>query len=341
MRRLFCGRPFEHLEVMPDGSAYVCCPSWLPTSIGNVHRSGAEALWNGTVARQIRESILDNSFRYCTACPFLKTRTAFVHPVDERLPPAERALLEGAVTVMGRIGTLNLAYDRTCNLSCPSCRKELYVAKGEEYQRLAALQARVLERDLLARLSCLYVTGSGDPFASRLFRELVRGIDPARYPRLSIRLHTNALLWTPEAWEALGPARALVREVEVSIDAASAQTYAVNRRGGDWETLLANLGFVAWLRRERAIGGLQISFVVQANNWRQMPAFVELGRRNDVDLVFFSKLRNWGTFSDQEYRARAVHLPEHPEHARFRAGLDHPALARPNVLLGELRERTG
>jgi hypothetical protein len=294
---------------------------------------------NGPIAQQIRASILDNSFRYCGACPFLETTTGFVQRADDQLAPAHRALLENGVTVVGRIGTLNLAYDRTCNLSCPTCRTGLHVARGDEYERLAALQARLLDRDLLSRLSCLYVTGSGDPFASRLFRDLLRAIDPARYPRLSIRLHTNALLWTPQAWTELGPARVLVGQVEVSIDAATPQTYAINRRGGDWETLLGNLGFIAHLRREGAFCDLQISFVVQTNNWRQMPAFVELGRRHAVDRVFFSKLRNWGTFTEGEYRARAVHLPEHQENEQFRASLNHPALAQPNVLLGELRER--
>jgi hypothetical protein len=33
---LVCTRPFEWLEVHPGGEAFLCCPSWLKTSVGNV-----------------------------------------------------------------------------------------------------------------------------------------------------------------------------------------------------------------------------------------------------------------------------------------------------------------
>ena len=35
-----------------------------------------------------------------------------------------------------------------------------------------------------------------------------------------------------------------------------------------------------------------------------MPAFVELGERIGADLIVFSALRNWNTFSEQDLVAR-------------------------------------
>ena len=336
-RRRFCAKPFRHLEIVAGGDAYLCCSDWLPLTVGNVRREPAARLWNGAIAQGIRRSILDDSFRWCTGCPHLATVSHSVRWADEVDEPALRSLMRDGVTTQPEIGVLNLAYDRTCNLSCPSCRTDVIVAHGAEYQRLEDLQAQLLAGDLLSRVRLLYLTGSGDPFASRLFRELARSLEPARYPRLRLRLHTNAQLFTAAAWEALGPARALVREVEVSIDGASAATYHENRRGGSWETLLDNLGFVARLRAAGALQLLQISFVVQANNWREMGAFVDLGDRLSVDQVYFSELRNWGTFSPDEHAARAVHFSGHPEHASFREALaSDPRLHRAHVVLGAL-----
>src|SRR4051812_31942547 len=327
-RRRFCAKPFRHLEVVEGGDVYLCCPGWLPTSVGNVWRESVTALWNGEKAQEIRRSILDDSFRYCTACPFLKTVTGCVRHADEVDDPIDRAILADDAVTVGGPHLVNLAYDRTCNLSCPSCRTDLVVANGRSFDALEAMQERVLENDLLAEIEWLYLTGSGDPFASRLYRDLLRSIDPARYPRLKVRLHTNALLFTAQAWADLGSIRARVYDVEVSIDAASAATYAINRRGGRWETLIDNLGFVASLRGSGPVRCLQLSFVVQSNNWREMPAFVELGDRFRADRIFFSAIRNWGTFTEAEFSRRAVHLPVHPEHAAFVASLTDEVLRR-------------
>jgi hypothetical protein len=335
-RRLFCAKPFRDLEIAESGDAYLCCRSWLPVSIGNVWRDDVAGIWNGETAQAIRRSVLDGSFRHCTACPFLATATGCVRHADALDDPDERALLESGAVVVGGPALVNLAYDRTCNLSCPSCRSEMVVVTGGRFAALAALQERVLDGDLLSRIEWLNVTGSGDPFASRLYRDLLRAIDPARHPRLRVKLHTNGLLFTPDAWSDLGPIRERVEQVEVSVDAACAVTYRANRRGGNWETLLQNLDFIASLRRRGPIRNLQLSFVVQANNWREMPAFVELGEGAGADRIFFSALRNWNTFSEPEMAARAVHRPEHPEHRLFRASLNDARLRRPFVTLGEL-----
>jgi hypothetical protein len=335
-RRRFCAQPFRHLEIAESGDAYLCCRGWLPVSVGNVWHQDVSSIWNGEKARAIRQSVLDDSFRHCEACPFLETVSGCVRYVDELEDPNERSILESGGTVGEGPVVANLAYDRTCNLSCPSCRTELVVARGRHLEMLKRMQRRLLDDKLLDRIEWLYLTGSGDPFASHLYRDLLRSIDPGRYPHLRVRLHTNGLLFTPETWSDLGAVRSKVHDVEVSVDAAYGSTYAINRRGGDFQTLLKNLDFIATLRRDGPIANLQLSFVVQANNWREMPAFVELGEQFSADRIFFSALRNWNTFFDHEFKLRAVHLPDHPEHSRFRASLTDERLSRPQVTLGEL-----
>jgi hypothetical protein len=339
-RRRFCAKPFRHLEITEGGEAYLCCSGWLPQSIGNVRQAPATTLWNGPQARAVRRSILDDSFEFCTGCPFLDSVTGPVHYVDELADREERALVAAGAEVADRIVWLNLAYDRTCNLACASCRSELVVVAGDAYRDLRELHDRLFADALLERIEWLYLTGSGDPFASRLYRELLRSIDPARYPRLKVRLHTNGLLFTPEAWNDLGPVTARVRDVEVSIDAASPATYARNR-GGPWETLLQRLAFIAYLRRRGPVRRLQLSFVVQANNWREMSPFVDLGEAFNADCVYFSALRNWGTFSPDEYARRAVHDARHPEHTAFIASLADPRFRGPRVSLGDLTPADG
>lgn len=178
-RRRFCARPFQYLEIVPGGRAHMCCMGWLPTSIGNVNEVSIDDLWNGPVARAIRRSTLDNSFRYCTGCPHLTAVSGDVHYADEVSDPASQAILAADTEYSTKIRWLNLAYDRTCNLSCPTCRQGLVVLDQAEARRAEEIQARLTSQNMLHRVEWICVTGSGDPFASPRFRTLLRGLDPA------------------------------------------------------------------------------------------------------------------------------------------------------------------
>lgn len=332
-RHLFCAKPFEHFEIQHSGQAFLCCPSWLPEPVGHVTEQEPLALWNGRAAQRIRSSILDGTFRYCTGCPFLSSETGPVRRRSDLTDETELAIVREQRLVVERIRCLNLAYDRSCNLSCPSCRTQVYVASNETAAALRAFQDALLTPDLLQSLDCLYVTGSGDPFASKLFRELLRRLRGEDYPHLKIALHTNGLLFSEENWAAMASVQSLIHSVEVSVDAATARTYELNRRGGDWDRLLERLAFIRTLREQGRFKYWKLSFVVQANNWREMAGFVELGRHFGTDAVQFTPLASWGTFHAVEFARRAVHLPGHPEHENFMAALaSEPALRDERVI---------
>jgi molybdenum cofactor biosynthesis enzyme MoaA len=311
----------------------------MPEPLGSVTRDKPLALWNGWAAQRIRSSILDGSFRYCTGCPFLSSVTGPVRRRSELTDDAELSIIRDARLLVARIGVLNLAYDRSCNLSCPTCRTEVIVASGPRLDGLRTFQDALVTPELLRSLDCLYVTGSGDPFASAALRDLLRSLDADDYPNLAIALHTNALLFTEENWERMRRAQPLVSSVEISIDAATAATYALNRRGGDWNRLLERLEFVRTLRDSGAVPYLKLSFVVQENNWREMAAFVRLARRFGADATQFTALANWGTFGPAEFARRAVHLPSHPEHAEFMCALmEEVDLQDPLVMRNDLMD---
>ncbi len=339
---LFCSRPFQWLEVsrgQEEGEAFVCCPSWLDRPIGNLTRQSLAEVWNGKVAQEIRHSILDGSFKYCNGsrCPHLQTLTEPVQKAEDVSDPELRRAIRDRLTVVPwGPRQVNCSYDRSCNLSCPSCRTGLIVESTRRDEILAIQQK--LRDEALPGARLLYITGSGDPFGSPFFRKWLQTLRRSDAPRLEvIRLHTNGLLWTKRLWATIAEEiRPLIKQADISIDAATPATYAVNRRGGRFETLLENLEFIATLRTSGPLEWLGINMVVQANNFAEMPDFVRLGRRYRVDTVYFQQLVNWGTFSDEEFCERAVHLPDHPLHTAFLDVLRDGALADPIVHMGNL-----
>lgn len=330
---LVCTNPFEWLEVHPDGTVFVCCPAWLKTPLGNLLHEPLESLWNGPQALRIRKAVLNGSFHHCShkRCPHLAGRTAPVmRPADIDNAAVREAVAGRQAVLPFGPKQLNLCYDRSCNLACPTCRRGFESARGTERERVDLLTRRIVE-EAGPGAEQLILSGFGDPFASPALRPLLQGFQPRRWPQLNaVHLHSNGQLWDAAMWETLAAVHPYVCTAEISVDAATPQTYAVNRRGGDFDRLLANLAFLQTLPV-----AVKLSCVVQANNYREMPAFVELAERHGF-RAYFSQLVNWGTFSREAFRRRAVHLPGHPEHDQFVAVLKEVA-GRAGVDIGNLR----
>jgi MoaA/NifB/PqqE/SkfB family radical SAM enzyme len=330
---LICTHPFEWFELHPDGKVFSCCPAWLKTPIGNLLEQPLMDIWNGPAAQGLRRNILNGSFHNCSRkrCPHLASLTPPVMALgtvtDEQV---REALNRGRPILPFGPKILNLCFDPTCNLACPSCRREKKAAAGKERQRVETLAALVVDQ-AAPHAEALIVSGFGDPFGSPTYRQLLQEISNHTWPRLRrVDLHSNGQLWSEPAWKTFPGLRPLVRSAEISIDAASPATYAENRRGGDFTRLLANLDFIRTLPIE-----LKLSCVVQRNNFRELPAFIELARCYGA-TSYFSQLVNWGTFSREEFQQRAVHTPTHPEHDELLAVL-RQINNLPHVDLGNLR----
>lgn len=313
-QQIICSRPFEWFEVHPDGSVFLCCPTWLKRPIGNLLQQRVEEIWNGPVAREIRKSINNGSFHNCSRqhCPHLTTVTPPVYASGQELSAATQATLREKSGLMSTLPRhLNLCFDHSCNLACPSCRNQAQQAHGPELERVQQISQVVLAQ-LLPAAHSVTLSGFGDPFGSPSYLRLLKQLNRQDFPHLrQVRLHTNGQLLTQLLWQEFPALHPLISAIEVSIDAASEATYRLNRPGGNFFQLLTNLEFMT------KIGcALTLSMVVQSNNWREIPRFLLLAERFQA-RAYLSKLVNWGSFSKAEYLHRAVHLNSHPEHKAF------------------------
>ena len=343
-QKLFCSQPFTRFEILGGGQrgeVFPCCQSWIKKSFGNMSDRPVSEVWNSKDAQEIRRSILDGSFRYCRSdvCPYLQQIDGPVQPVDEVADERLRAIIERKQTALP-FGPSEIicCFDQSCNLSCPSCRQHV-IMETAHADAIIDIQNR-LEREALGDAKLLHITGSGDPFGSPFFRRWLQTMNREKMPKLEkIHLHTNGLLWTRRIWETIPErTRALVRSATVSVDAATADTYAMNRRGGDFAKLLERLAFISELRRHGPLEFLEIHMTVQANNFREMPGFVELARRFGCDRAAFHQILDWGSFSPKEFAARAIQRSEHPEHAEFLEMLADARLSDPIVHLSNLSD---
>lgn len=333
-KHLVCSKPFEWFEATERSNSYpvfLCCSGWLPIPAGDLKYKNAVEVWNSNSAKEIRKSVTDGSFRYCRKefCGHLTEVSGPVKYVDDE----ELEELQAKVETPDMPLYLNCSYDKSCNLSCPSCRTELIMAKGKQREEIGKFGMDLINT-LGSNLSQIYITGSGDPFASKHYLEVLTSGVLTQYTNVELYLHTNAQLFTEETWKKLKMGKERLQILEVSIDAATKETYSENRKPGNWDVLNENMKFLKKLKESDLIESFQISFVLQANNFREMGDFIKLGKSWSVDSVYFSTINNWGAFSNQEYLNRAIHKKSHPEHHLLLEELSKIDKSDPVIRLG-------
>jgi len=302
-----CSNPFNYLEIH-DREVFGCCPSWLTIPYGKTNN--LKDIWNGEIIKLVRESILDGSYKYCskTECPYL---SQFINEGNTI------SFVNRSVVNFNSIGpsSINIAFDRSCNLSCPSCRKDVFMPTNSDVESIEKKMNDVIEV-FGKSIHLLYLSGSADPFASTTIRNLLLNFDRTKFPNITnIHLHTNGLLLTEEMWNKLSHIHDLIRTIEISVDAASKYTYEKIRRGGKWEILLKNLQFISTLK----LSDVRLSFVVQDTNYMEMEDFNNLVFKifKHKATTYFNKITNLNTYTELEFEKKQIWNESHPDFDKF------------------------
>lgn len=371
LRGRFCPRPFEVIvsgqglrwnettgvteQVM--GSTYACdCAAWVPFVTGNMlEGESADAVWNSPGMQEVRRSVLDGDFSYCsrTMCPAITS--GLLPSTEEITAPRLRRIIDNRETILPDGPRLvALGHDSSCNLACPTCRTDLVMANREQSERLERGRDQVILPMLRDREVGVHMTSWGDPFASRHYRSILEALRAPEYDGVGLYLLTNGLGLTPHTWKAMPHLAEKIIELRVSVDAATKPTYENVRRPGKWEVVRENLGAIGELSRAgtfvrnrfshgtpAATSDLYLdmehpysfvmAFVVQSANFREMPAFVQLGEELGADIIF-QKYYSFGHETSEAFAAKDVTSPSHPEHEEFQLLLRHPAMQSPRVM---------
>lgn len=316
----FCPKPFEYVDlhyINNELRIYVCCPTWLPQSIGDLKKKDFNEIWNGGVIKEIRKSMIESTFSHCNKelCPEIQSKT--IHDKRFMYSPVYRSYLDfkdGEVPFGPKI--IYFSEDRTCNLSCPSCRTDYITLSDADSDDIISIRENVLPQ-LLKNAERLYICSSGDPFVSKIYRDFLFNFEGDKYPNLKININTNGVLFNEENYLKMEKIHKNLSEVYVSLDAALEPTYKIVRRGGNFQKVTDNLHFLKKLRDQKKLDHLQIDFVVQDHNFKEMADFVKLGKKIGVDKVYFQRISNWGTFNEIEFKKRDICSEEHPYHQDF------------------------
>lgn len=305
LKKYVCLNPFENIEILVRGEVYTCCSSFVKHNhyIGNINTDDFDEIWNSKKAKQLRYSVSMGNFEYCNSqCLAIKTcdlkGTTNYFQYRENYNFNYKKIDDCKLNTYPKIITLSC--DESCNLYCTSCRNRRKVLSREESEKLYdTLVKKVLP--LMKDCEHLSLLGSGDFFVSQASMKFVKHINHEKFPKLNLHLITNAQLFNEENWSKFDNLKGLPIKVDISIDGANKETYEKIRRGAKWDILLQNLKYIRSLRKKGEIRSLRFNFVVQLDNYKEMNKFVELAEKFNADEVWFQRISNWGTISQEEF----------------------------------------
>jgi molybdenum cofactor biosynthesis enzyme MoaA len=299
-----CNMPFTQINIDSNFDCFLCyCEGYLPISVGKVlDFDTLTSVWESPVAKMLQKDILEKKYTWCAVqhCGIL-LNNKFNFKVG-----------------------LSINIDDSCNLACPSCRRELkMINSGPEFDAKMQNLDRIL--NWLSQYDepiFISLGGAGDGLASPVLRSLIKNYVPM--PNQTFRITTNGLLikkLLPSA-----SIKSAITKWSISVDAGSSEVYEQVRRPGKWKNLIENL---EWLVDNTPPSNITLNFVVQKTNFKDIPLFSELVQRLKVNGIL-QALNDWGTWNfdivtnpdeytikNGTYMDHDVANSAHPEHQDF------------------------
>jgi len=282
-----CTRIENNLEIDDKGMVKGCAGCSIP--FGNlVNDVELTEIYNGVYARIVKLSSLNGSYCLCGS----PNVWCIGYGVSDN--SKEWVTLKTPKRII-------VNFDRSCNLACKSCRKKFYVMDDAAKKRTSLITEKLLRSGYLEKIKGITIAAMGEVFYSSYYRQLLT----AKKMRNKITIKSNGILFNKDNWQLVVSNNIKGIDVDISVDAATAETYR-RLRGADFNILTKNLEMLSELRRENKIEKMTLNFVVQRENFIEMPDFVRFGEKLGVDRINFQRMYDWGVMPAKEYRYKCM-----------------------------------
>jgi radical SAM protein with 4Fe4S-binding SPASM domain len=193
--------------------------------------------------------------------------------------------------------TLGIETSRVCNFHCDMC--PAHSERGRFPKESLVADDRLIDRVIpflkgyhhkISRIDAGSVWG--EPLMNAGFFSNTDRIIQA-YPEAYVDLTTNGSFLTPENIERLLDIKNL-RQITVSIDAGTKQTYERIRKGGRWDSLIDNISSLMESKKSRsqAYPIISTNFVAMKDNFQELPKYVRKMADIGVDVISVVNVHN-------------------------------------------------
>jgi hypothetical protein len=297
--KTFCSLPFQRLRINHLGGMTQCC--YQGRDLGNIFDSGVLECWRGQLAREIQNSTNNGELhKVCVGwggCPHIGKNLKDNHTHFEQHHDADFPLgleIELPPTHCN-IGGVSPSDESPACVMCPRnsqrYRDQLFFKENRYWEVVDRVKF------LMPYLQQFTILGVAEPFWKNAIFETM--------DRLDFKSHQeHCQFWTFTNGSIFGP-NAVKKYMEyvkysllnVSIDAATPETYMKIRRLDFYDTIKKNIKHYSEVR-DKNNHRVKICHNINKLNYKEMPLMVAEAGEMGVDTVFFNPTHTAGGYTD-------------------------------------------
>ncbi len=304
--RLFCKNPWNCLELNNDGKCFFCNPCFSNFNlIGNIFEEDIDEIWNGEKAQKFRQDILDKKYSFCNYDNCNGNKTEDLPYKDVIAPYPEY---------------INIGYDYTCAQKCIICRDEYKALPPEECKKWEdRLETHILP--ITSKVKYMFVNCRGEFFDSKHTQKMVAAI-LNNNPNIKVDFISNGIKCNEENLIKHNLLDKIFK-IHISLHAAKRETYKRIFRNDKFNDVMKNVRYISSLKKSGKIEEFEIMFVITADNYKDMPAFVKLAEELDARAAFSACIGGYAEYimNREDY---AVFYQNHHDYNDFVKMMKNP-----------------
>lgn len=292
INKLPCLIPFLRLEFGSEGNVTPCCSAFSKVqSVGNISTKNIEEIWNSKRMQRFRRFLyLGKTNKTCNAdCPFLFDAISIhsLHTTSDHLRLLSDDIKNKRTELSAHPYWFGLSNWGKCNINCIMCHRTKELTMPQHVHRTMMEIKNYYDKEIE-----IFATGNGDPFIRNDSFDLLSNFQTTLYPKVKFEILTNGTLLTLETFQKIKHLK--YTWINISVDAATKETYEKIRRGAKWEKIIDNLNIVKRAKESGVFPYVAINMTVMRSNYKEISSFVRLSR--DFGFAsYFSVIRGaWG-----------------------------------------------
>jgi hypothetical protein len=281
-------------------------------------------IYQGDKASEIRRRLMEEDYSICDvdACPYLAMDDIENHIIEtEKVPeyPSE----------------LYLGFENICNYSCRSCFLRHWMRENKDID-LEKYYTKIEEKlqPILPYIKRISANGLGEVFCSKHTLNILANWKPLGNPdEIEVSIESNGSLFDEKHWkqiENIGKYKVSVHISVMSFDEPIYQYLSGTKL--PISVVENNLRFIKSLREKEIINYFEIATVVQEQNFRTMPDFVQKCLEEfEPDYIRLRPYESWGAQNPIEAWFSDVRNPKHPYYGEYKKVMSNQIINHPTV----------
>lgn len=169
---------------------------------------------------------------------------------------------------------ISICVTTRCNLRCFICRREDFKGADFDFANLDKI------KNAIRYAKVVDLTGWGECFLHPRLEDIINYIASVNRKKRIFHITTNGSVFSAKWGRIL---RGRIHKLTISLNAATAETYNRDMKGGSFDKTLRNIReFMAEIEPE---DNVCLHFVAHSNNFREIPSFVQLASELNIRFV--------------------------------------------------------